>query len=158
MSKKSLTKITIKPSDLRWEHFRSGGSGGQHQNKTESGARVRWYDPVLDIEFVAESRESRSQHENKRIAQERLVEKVKEAYKAESDRQKAFYRKENSNIGFGTDQRVRTYNEAKNYIRNEETGTMFPYDSTMGKNKMQDVIEEQTQALLMEDALKRDDE
>src|SRR5262249_37716811 len=32
-------EIDIKPDDLRRDTFRSGGPGGQHQNKTESGVR-----------------------------------------------------------------------------------------------------------------------
>ena len=30
----------IKPEDLERETFRSGGPGGQHQNKTQSGVRL----------------------------------------------------------------------------------------------------------------------
>src|SRR5437764_12268144 len=32
-------EIEIKPDELRRDTFRSGGPGGQHQNKTESGVR-----------------------------------------------------------------------------------------------------------------------
>src|SRR5262249_2199639 len=53
-------EIDIKPEDLERETFRSGGPGGQHQNKTESGVRFRH----VPTGIVAESRNERSQHKN----------------------------------------------------------------------------------------------
>jgi len=50
------------------ETFRSGGPGGQHQNKTESGVRLTH----LASGLVVTSRDSRSQHRNKQIALARL--------------------------------------------------------------------------------------
>jgi peptide chain release factor 2 len=52
--------IEIKPDDLKRDTFRSGGPGGQHQNKTESG--VRYTHKPTGI--AAESRTERSQHKN----------------------------------------------------------------------------------------------
>lgn len=52
--------IEIKPDDLVRQTFRSGGPGGQHQNKTESG--VRYIHKPTGI--AAESRTERSQHKN----------------------------------------------------------------------------------------------
>jgi peptide chain release factor 2 len=53
-------EIEIKPDDLERETFRSGGPGGQHQNKTESGVRYRH----VPTGVAAESRTERSQHKN----------------------------------------------------------------------------------------------
>jgi peptide chain release factor 2 len=53
-------EIEISPDDLERETFRSGGPGGQHQNKTESGVRYR-HKPTG---ITAESRTERSQHKN----------------------------------------------------------------------------------------------
>lgn len=60
----SLTK-----DDFEVQTFRSGGKGGQHQNKTNSGVRI------IHKESGArgESREERSQLQNKKIAFKRLV-------------------------------------------------------------------------------------
>jgi peptide chain release factor 2 len=57
-------EIDIKPDDLKRDTFRSGGPGGQHQNKTESG--VRW--THLPTGIAAESRNERSQHKNSAVA------------------------------------------------------------------------------------------
>lgn len=61
----SLTK-----KDFRIDTFRAGGKGGQKQNKTESGVRVTH----IESGAVGESREERSQHQNKKIAFKRCVE------------------------------------------------------------------------------------
>ncbi len=54
-------EIVIKDSDLEWQHFSTGGPGGQHQNKTQSGARVIHRPTGIR----AESRVDKSQHKNK---------------------------------------------------------------------------------------------
>lgn len=61
----SLTK-----KDFEIQTFRSGGKGGQHQNKTSSGVRIIHKDSGAR----GESRESRQQHSNREIAFKRLVE------------------------------------------------------------------------------------
>ncbi|NNM04390.1 MAG: peptide chain release factor-like protein [Gemmatimonadetes bacterium] len=59
-------------SQCRVETFMSGGKGGQHQNKTESGVRL-----VHEATgMVVTSRSERSQHRNKAIALERLRRKL----------------------------------------------------------------------------------
>jgi protein subunit release factor A len=60
-------------AQCRVETFTSGGKGGQHQNRTESGVRL----VHLPTGVVASSREERSQHRNKSIALERLREALK---------------------------------------------------------------------------------
>lgn len=67
MSKQLLFSLTKK--DFEIETFRSGGKGGQHQNKTESGVRIRH----LASGAVGESRDERSQHQNKQNAFKRLI-------------------------------------------------------------------------------------
>ena len=54
---------------VRFEAFRAGGPGGQHQNKTESAVRAVHIATGLTV--VA--REERSQHRNKALALERLA-------------------------------------------------------------------------------------
>lgn len=55
--------------DVRFESFRAGGPGGQHQNKTESAVRAIHGPTGLSV--IA--REERSQHRNKALALERLA-------------------------------------------------------------------------------------
>jgi len=67
MKKELLFSVTRK--DLKVQTFKSGGKGGQHQNKTDSGVRIIHSESGA----VGESREERSQHRNKKIALKRLV-------------------------------------------------------------------------------------
>jgi peptide chain release factor len=55
--------------DVRFEAFRAGGPGGQHQNKTESAVRATHIASGLSIVV----REERSQHRNKALALERIA-------------------------------------------------------------------------------------
>ena len=67
MDKQILFSVTRK--DLRVDYFRAGGKGGQKQNKTSSACRITH--PASGA--VGESREERSQHQNRRIAFHRLA-------------------------------------------------------------------------------------
>jgi len=60
--------LTLTKKDFRIDTFKSGGKGGQHQNKTDSGVRITH--KVSGIS--AESRSERSQARNKKIAFRRL--------------------------------------------------------------------------------------
>lgn len=90
----SLTK-----KDFRVDTFRVGGNGGQKVNKTESGVRITHSESGA----VGESREHRSQHQNKKVAFQRLTDsdkfkkwhKIKAAYamKGIMDVEKEIHRK-----------------------------------------------------------------
>ncbi len=54
--------------------FRAGGPGGQHQNKTESGVRLKH----LPTGVVVIAREHRSQIKNREEAWRRLLEKLEQ--------------------------------------------------------------------------------
>jgi peptide chain release factor len=56
-------------ADIRFESFRAGGPGGQHQNKTESAVRA----VHVPTGLTATARDGRSQHRNKVLALERLT-------------------------------------------------------------------------------------
>jgi peptide chain release factor len=57
---------SLDPSEVRFESFRAGGPGGQHQNKTESAVHV-------PSRLAAVARDGRSQHRNKAVVLERLA-------------------------------------------------------------------------------------
>lgn len=68
MKKEHLFSITKK--DFRVDTFRSGGKGGQNQNTRDTGVRITH----IESGAVGESREERSQAQNKKKAFERLTE------------------------------------------------------------------------------------
>ena len=71
MPKTLLFSVTKK--DFREDHFRSGGKGGQNQNKRETGVRFTH----LESGAVGECREERSQLANRKRAFKRCVESSK---------------------------------------------------------------------------------
>src|SRR5947207_5419392 len=75
-------EIDIRADDLERQTFRSGGPGGQHQNKTESG--VRYIHTPTGI--AAESRTERSQHKNDQMALAQLKAKL---YRIEEQKRRA---------------------------------------------------------------------
>jgi peptide chain release factor 2 len=95
--------IEISPDDLERETFRSGGPGGQHQNKTESGVRFR-HKPTG---ITAESRTERSQHKNAANAMNLLKAKL---YQIEEEKKRAEVEKrygEKMDVSFGS--QIRNY-------------------------------------------------
>jgi peptide chain release factor 2 len=75
-------EIEVRPDELRRDTFRSGGPGGQHQNKTESGVRYTH----LPTGIAAESRSQRSQHKNDEMALKMLKAKL---YQVEEQKRRA---------------------------------------------------------------------
>jgi hypothetical protein len=68
MQKKLMFSLTAK--DFRFDTFRSGGKGGQNQNKVESGVRC-----VHNASgAIGTARDSRDQHRNRRNAFLRCIE------------------------------------------------------------------------------------
>jgi len=65
--REKILSVTI--HDCEVQHFRSGGKGGQNQNKRDTGTRVIHHPSGAR----AESREERSQLQNKRAAFKRMV-------------------------------------------------------------------------------------
>ena len=69
-------------AECRVDTFRSGGKGGQHQNKVESGVRLTHRPTGL----VVTSRRHRSQHRNREDALERLRRKLEARNRPEKPR------------------------------------------------------------------------
>jgi len=68
---KDRTKLfSVSKKDLEIQFFRSGGPGGQKQNKTSSACRIKH----IDSGAVGECRNHRTQDANKREAFKRMTE------------------------------------------------------------------------------------
>jgi peptide chain release factor 2 len=96
-------EIEIRPDELRRDTFRSGGPGGQHQNKTESGVRYTH----IPTGVAAESRSERSQHKNDDMALKMLKAKL---YRIEEQKRLAVVEKqydEKGEVSWGS--QIRNY-------------------------------------------------
>ena len=69
MAKNKRLLFSLTKDDFDIQTFRSGGKGGQNQNKVESGVRI--IHPASGA--VGESREYRDQPQNKKAAFRRLI-------------------------------------------------------------------------------------
>jgi len=97
-------EIDIRPDDVTTQTFRSGGPGGQHQNKTESGVRLI-HKPTG---IVAECRNERSQHKNKDVCWKMLKAKL---FKIEEQKRLAAVEKQYDEKG-----EVAWGNQIRNYV------------------------------------------
>lgn len=113
-------EIDLKSDDLERQTFRSGGPGGQHQNKTESGVRYIH----LPTGVAAESRSERSQHKNDATALSMLKAKL---YKIEEQKRRAEVEKvydEKGEIAMGSQSRnyvLQPYTQCKDLRTGVET-------------------------------------
>jgi peptide chain release factor 1 len=117
-------EIDIRTEDLQVDVMRSGGPGGQHQNKTESGVRITH----LPSGIVVNCRDERSQHKNKakamRILRTRLYDQIHESARNQRDQARRTL------IGSGDrSQRIRTYSFPQNRVTDHRIGlTLYNLD------------------------------
>ena len=100
---KDEINIELKEGDITMEVFMSGGPGGQHQNKTASGVRLRHTPTGVWVE----SRTERSQHQNRANCMSMLKAKL---YRIEQEKRDAAYAKlydAKAEISFGS--QIRSY-------------------------------------------------
>ncbi len=128
--------ITIDPSDLEVDTFRSGGAGGQHVNKTDSAIRIIHKPSGI----VVECQDERSQHKNRDKAMKMLRAKL---YDAEREKQeKAIASERKSQVGSGDrSERIRTYNFPQGRLTDHRIGlTLYTLESVLN-GRLDEVID-----------------
>lgn len=100
---KEEIEVDIKEGDIEMETFMSGGPGGQHQNKTASGVRLRH----LPTGLAVESRSERSQHQNRKMAMNLLKARLYRLEEEKRDAELARLYDAKGEIAFGS--QIRSY-------------------------------------------------
>lgn len=80
--KKYSTDLEVLEKETEIEFFRSSGAGGQNVNKRETAVRLRH----IPSGIVIEAQKQRTQGQNRRIAFERLIEKLEDLSRPEIPR------------------------------------------------------------------------
>ncbi|PRQ42376.1 putative peptide chain release factor 1, peptide chain release factor 2 [Rosa chinensis] len=95
--------VQINESDLRIERFRSGGSGGQHANTTDSAVRI----VHIPTGITATCQNERSQHQNKASAMAVIQARVDQLEMARQTQKNAQYSQSLTDITWGS--QIRSY-------------------------------------------------
>lgn len=110
-------EVSIDPSELQIDTFRSGGAGGQHVNKTESAIRITH----LPTGLVVECQDERSQYKNKDRAMKLLRSRLYQQQKEKQEERRAGLRRDQVGTGDRSG-RVRTYNFPQGRLTDHRIG------------------------------------
>lgn len=112
----SETEVNLKPEDMEWEFFRSGGKGGQNVNKVSSAVRLH-HKPTG---IVVSAQTERDQYQNRQVALSLLRAKLWEKEVMEKELTLSDSRKI---IGRGMRaEKIRTYNFPQNRVTDHRLG------------------------------------
>ncbi|NOZ92586.1 peptide chain release factor 2 [bacterium 3DAC] len=95
--------IDINPEDIRMDTFRSGGKGGQHQNKRESGVRLTHIPTGISVIVTSE----RSQHQNRAKAMKILKARLLQHYEKQREEELRKLKGEHKSAEWGN--QIRSY-------------------------------------------------
>lgn len=110
------TEVTIRPEDIDFEAFRSGGKGGQNVNKVSSAVRLRHKPSGI----VVSAQTERDQYQNRQVAMSMLRAKL---WEAEEVKTAATLGAARSVIGRGMRaEKIRTYNFPQNRVTDHRIG------------------------------------
>lgn len=120
------TQISIRPDEIEWEFYRSGGKGGQNVNKVSSAARVRHKATGI----VAAAQNERDQFQNRAVALSLLRAKLWEMEEVKRIQQLGEAR---SIIGRGLRaEKIRTYNFPQDRVTDHRIGKSW--------SKLEDIL------------------
>ncbi|XP_048233196.1 peptide chain release factor 1, mitochondrial isoform X3 [Ricinus communis] len=127
--------VQLRNEDLRIDTYRSGGSGGQHANTTNSAVRVTHLPTGMTVSIQDE----RSQHMNKAKALKVLCAKLYEIERSRIQMSRSKLRSEQ--IGSGDrSERIRTYNFPQGRVTDHRVGITHHAINNMMQGESLDVF------------------
>ena len=129
------TDIAIKPEDIVWEFYRSGGKGGQNVNKVSSATRLTHKPTGIVVSCQSE----RDQYQNRQVALSMLRAKLWEKRKME---QSHVLSEQRSVIGRGMRaEKIRTYNFPQDRVTDHRINKSFHNIDAIMDGKLQKLTE-----------------
>jgi peptide chain release factor 1 len=125
--------FSARKKDFRVDTFRSGGPGGQNQNKLETGVRITHIETGLSCE----SREHKSQHMNKVAAFKRLAHKLHNKILEEMDERPPL-----------PTEVIRTYSDKDDRVKDYASGKTFSYWQVVTKGDISKPLEARLKATI----------
>jgi peptide chain release factor 1 len=110
-------EVTIEPSDLRVDVFRSSGPGGQSVNTTDSAVRITHLPTGIVVSCQNEKSQLQNKEQAMRILRARLLTQAQEQADAEANAER-----KSQVSAVDRSQRVRTYNFPENRISDHRVG------------------------------------
>ena len=127
--------ITINPSDLRIDVYRSSGAGGQHVNTTDSAVRILH----IPTGVMVTCQDERSQIKNKAKALKVLQARLYEAEREKKEAEMSAQRKQQVGTGERAE-KIRTYNFPQNRVTDHRTEQTLKKLDMVIEGDMDDLI------------------
>ncbi len=136
-------EIEIKPEDLKWDFFRSGGKGGQNVNKVSTAVRVMH----IPTGTIVECQEGRTQGKNREkalsILESRLYTMMQEQKVQKIDDLRT------NQVGTGDrSEKIRTYNFPQNRVTDHRVKQNWHNIESLMTGNIEDMLGELGQMLL----------
>lgn len=117
---------TVRKSDLRIEYMRGSGKGGQNRNKRDTACRMTHLPTGISVR----AEEGRTQEVNKKLAFERLADKLIPLMKQDKPKEKV-------NL-----EEVRVYRETDDKVRDKRLQKTYSYKDVIKGRGLDSIIED----------------